>query len=290
MLDVLPVQQFSEEKVQVPSGVAVLAGRLFLPIGPASGAVILNPAMGVPQSYYRDFAHWVASERHMVCLTYDYRDFGASKRTKTRHSDATMSDWGLIDQQSSRDYLSDRFPELPLTVVGHSLGGLTLMFQERLDRIDRAITVASGAVSVNDHPWPYQALARFFWYGAGPVATTLWGYLPGTKLGFGADLPADVYWEWRRWSTTDSAYVFDLVDSLTEPAWPSEKPIKMLSLSDDDLCAPRSVERLAAIYGSGAVIETIDPARERLGAIGHLSLFQRKNAVLWPKIIEAEKR
>ena len=90
------------EDVRFAAGDAALAGRLYHPAGPARAAVVLNGATGVPQGYYRHFARWLAAERQMACLTYDYRDFGASARMHPRRSQATMADWALADQPAAR--------------------------------------------------------------------------------------------------------------------------------------------------------------------------------------------
>ncbi len=151
----------AEENVRIASDMATLAGTLFPPIGSPRAAVILHGATGVPARFYAHFARWLAATRDIACLTYDYRDFGASG--SARGSRATMTDWGIHDQQAARDWLRARLPQVPLWVIGHSLGGMMLPYQTGLDGIARVVTVASGAVHVADHPWPYRAFAHAFW-------------------------------------------------------------------------------------------------------------------------------
>ncbi len=286
MLDQMPVVKVITETVQIPSDMGMMIGKLYAPDGPADRAVLINGATGVPQKYYRDFAKWLAAERNMFCLTYDYRDFGASRRGDLRGSEVDMAAWGLTDQQSARDYLCNRFPELSLTVIGHSLGGMMLPFQQNLDRIDRVITVASGAVHYRHHPWPYQALARIFWFGPGPVFTSAFGYLPGTKLGFGADLPAEVYWQWRRWCTSETFYFGDIGTTLPEPNWPGHIPVKMVQIADDQVCPSASIDKLSPEYGTPVQRAVIDPVEIGTGPIGHLSAFTARNAAAWPEILK----
>jgi len=132
----------------------------------------------------------------MACLTYDYRGFGASATGPIRQSQVLLSDWALIDQAVARAAMRALYPGLPLRVIGHSLGGLTMPLQHRLEEIDHVITIASGRVHVRDRPWPYQTFAHLFWFGHVPVLKRLLGYLPGRLLGFGADLPSAFYWQW----------------------------------------------------------------------------------------------
>ena len=88
------------ERIEIASDGARLAGRLVRPAGMPRAAVVLHAATGVPARFYRRFADWLAAERDIVCLTYDYRDFGASG--DPRGSPATMTDWGVRDQQAAR--------------------------------------------------------------------------------------------------------------------------------------------------------------------------------------------
>ena len=177
-----------EKPVAIASQDGHLNGTLYVSETPRAIAV-LHPATGVPHSYYRHFARWLAAEQAVTCLTYDYRGFGASATGRVRKVRLRMSDWGIDDQQSARNWLSQRFPGIPLWVIGHSLGGFMLGYQTGLDHIDRVIAVSSGPVHVRDHPWPYQAAARLFWYGLGPALVATAGYVPNRLSGLGADIP-----------------------------------------------------------------------------------------------------
>ena len=115
------------------AGDAMLAGRLYHPAGPARAAVVLNGATGVPQGYYRHFARWLAAERQMACLTFDYRDFGASARMHPRRSQATMAEWALADQPAARTEMQRRYAGVPLLVIGHSLGAMLMPLQDGLE-------------------------------------------------------------------------------------------------------------------------------------------------------------
>mgnify|MGYP003632597911 FL=1 len=115
-----------------------------------------------------------------MVLIWDYRDFGASGRVK--RSTATMTDWGLHDATAVRDWLCARAGVLPVWVIGHSLGGMTMGFQPRTEHLERIITVAAGFGHVTDHPWPFQAKAWLLWYLLGPMGIALRGYLPGKVL------------------------------------------------------------------------------------------------------------
>ncbi|MFA3916916.1 alpha/beta hydrolase family protein [Ruegeria hyattellae] len=268
------------------AGPATLSGKLFLPIGDPVAAVVINSATGVPQSYYRHFARWLAESHGMAVLTYDYRDFETSRSGPLRTSRVKMSDWILIDMPAARAEVRRRFPGTSLWVIGHSLGAMAMPMQDGIEDISRMISVCSGLVHHGDHPWPYQGLARLFWFGHGPLATRLAGYLPGRLIGFGPDLPAGVYWEWRRWCTSRDSYLPDAGWTLPQPNWRrSDAPVKMVTLTDDDVCPAVASERLARLFDGRATLVPLEPSAFGLRKVGHLGVFTRANAALWPEII-----
>lgn len=277
----------THQPVTFPSGPATLVGELTLPSAPPTRAILINSAAGVSQGFYRKFVTWLAETLGAVCLTYDYRDFGASRAGPLRHSTTTMADWGIYDGQAARDWLTRRYPDLSLWVIGHSLGGMMIPFQNRLDKIERLIAVASGPVHVSNHPWPYQVLARSFWYGHGPMLASMFGYLPGRLSGLGADLPKGVYTQWRRWCTTPTFVEKDIGRALPplNPT-PLTADFKLLTLADDVMIPATQAPRMLDLYSHAARRHVnITPADHGLSKIGHFGAFSRRNKVIWPQII-----
>ena len=212
------------EPITIASPGARLQGTLFAPQTAPKAAIVLHGAVGVPAGYYRAFATWL-TEQGYACLTYDYRDFGASLHRPLRHSRARLQDWGLLDQAAALATLRARLPDVPIWVIGHSLGGTMLGFHP-MAGVARVITVASGLVTLRDHPWPYRAMAAWFWYGLPRLATAAMGYLPGRAMGMGPDLPAGVYRQWRRWCLRPGFWLGDVgrtlpaPDNAALPHWP----------------------------------------------------------------------
>lgn len=268
---------------------AELGGTLFLPPFRPRAALVLNGATGVPQTLYQAFAHWVAAERGIAVLTYDYRGMGRSAETGLRTCYATMSDWGLRDNAAARTHLRRAVPDVPLWVMGHSLGAMMLPMQDDISGIDRVIGLGSGLVHYMDHPWPYRGFAMLFWFGFPPLAARIFGYMPGRALGFGADMPTTAYNEWREWCTTPDVFGGPIKQKLPNPEWSrSGAPVRLISISDDDLVPQICTQRLAALYDGKAVIERIDPADFGLGKVGHIAAFSRRNSALWDTILGAD--
>lgn len=274
------------EDFRFRSGPSDLSARLYRPTGEASVAVVLNGATGVPRDYYAHFARWLAAERGMACLTYDYRDFGQSLTGRLKDSPVTMADWALTDMPAARAEMRRRFAGLPLWVIGHSVGGMLGPLQPGIEEIDRMICVCSGLVHHADHPWPYQALARLFWFGHVPLLVRVAGYLPGRLVGFGADLPPKVYWQWRKWCTSRKSYLPEAGVSLPAADWNrSGAPVDMIAFADDQVIPPKCVWRLAEVYGDQARRRELDPKSFGLKSVGHLGAFTRRNAAVWPALI-----
>ncbi|MEM7641186.1 MAG: alpha/beta fold hydrolase [Pseudomonadota bacterium] len=243
---------------------------------------VLNGATGVPARFYGTFADWLAGQG-VACLTYDYRDFGWSG--SPRNSPATMTDWGVRDQQAARDHVAAAVPGVPLWVIGHSLGGMMLPFQTGLDRIDRVICVAAGAVHVSDHPWPYQALARAFWAPGLVTLSRRLGRLPAKALGVGHDIPAGVYAQWRLWCLSRAFHGADPDLGVARPDGLA-CPMRVVAVSDDDLCPPKSVWRLMRAYPAAYKSQmVIRPDAVGLARIGHLDVLGAKGAPCWPRIM-----
>lgn len=264
-------------------GPAPLAGTLFRPGRAPRAAVVIHAATGTPAGFYHAFAEWLAAERGMAALAYDYRGTGRSAPAPR----ATMSDWGIADQQAARDWLAAALPDAPLWVVGHSLGGMMLPYQTGLDRVARTICVASGAVHLSDHPWPYRAVAASFWFGPAALAARLLGRVPGRIAGLRGDvsIPAPAFRQWRTWCTDRRFHGAD-------PALPAPDatalggPVRLVAVEDDALCPPRAVWRLGDRLYGGTMRERRSLAPQG-AAIGHHGVFRRAHARRWPDLVDA---
>jgi predicted alpha/beta hydrolase len=263
-----------------------LVGRLFLPDGNPVRAIVLHPAVGAVQDFYARFAAWLATEHRAAVLTYDYRDFGASATRPLRQSRASMAIWGAIDQDAALDALCARFPALPVWVVGHSHGGMYVPFHAQAERVERIVTIAAGLPYWLKHPASYMPAVLAFWWLIGPAATALLGYLPGRAIGLGADLPPEVYWQWRRWCLKPGYYRADWGRALPVPDLTRVTcDVTLVALADDPMMPPERVRALATSYPAARVThQVIAPSDICVPAIGHMRLFSERNAAAWPLV------
>ena len=264
-----------------------ISGQFFLPDANPCLAIVIHPATGVPQRQYVKFARWLSAEKRAAVLIYDYRGMGSSRQGKLSQVKLCMSDWGVDDQSAALDFLCESFPDLPIWVIGHSLGGVCLPWHKRAGEVSRLVAIASGPANIFRHPWSYMPQVLAFWYLAGPLLTALYGYLPGRMIGLGADLPRNVYWQWRRWCLSRSFYRVDWGGKMPMPDLTRVKAdIKLVGINDDVMVTPASVQMLATTYPTAKLRYTeIYPKSFGLEAIGHIGVFSERCKAVWPTLI-----
>ena len=158
------------------------------------GAVLLVPAMATPASFYRAMAGWLA-DAGFLTLTFDYRGTGGPAELRAEKGDIVR--WAG-DAASALESLVQRADGLPVTWIGHSLGGQVLPFAHH-GLVDRVVAVSSG----NGY-WRYNVpavrrRAPLLWHTLAPTAIAATGYFPGRRLGIIGDVPPNVMRQWRRW-------------------------------------------------------------------------------------------
>jgi predicted alpha/beta hydrolase len=238
--------------------------------GGGKRAVLIMPATGVPQSYYAKYAAYLA-ERGFTVLTFDYRGIGRSRNGDVRASKARMRDWALLDARAAWRFLGTH----PILVVGHSFGGQALGLLPEPGRIAAALLVGSQSGYWRNWPlrgrlwmWPATHIAL-------PAVAKLLGYFPGSRLGFGEDLPPGVALEWASWCRQPQY----LVGALGVHAGYARvrAPLRAYAISDDPFAPLPAVEALAVLYPN-ARWQTRRLAPRELGVkdIGHFGFFRER--------------
>jgi predicted alpha/beta hydrolase len=263
------------EKVVATDGTGIAAKFYFPQNRTIKGAVLIAPAMSVPQSYYQPFAEWLTQEGYLAA-TFDYRGTGESREGSLRGYKADILDWAKLDCGAMLDALSARAPQLPLYWVGHSLGGQILGFLPGRERIAKAITVATGSGYWLDNAAPLRRRVWWLWFFVAPVATALFGYFPGAKLRKVGDLPKGVIEQWRRWCLNKDYAVGDGEHMRAQFA-AVRTPIVSLSFPDDELMSARNTESIHGFYvNAPRTMKRIAAADIGARRIGHFGFFRRE--------------
>ena len=245
----------------------------------APGVLIL-PATGVPQGYYAKFAGWLAQQGFQV-MTFDYRGIGQSLRGHVRSVRARMRDWALLDAAAALDFL-----ESPrVRIVGHSFGGQALGLLPA-ERIASALVV--GSQSGYWRNWP--PLGRMWMWPVThfllPGMARLHGYFPGSRFGFGEDLPKGVAIEWASWCRHPTYLIgaLGVEDAYARFA----APLRAYAFSDDPFGPLSAVKKLLELYpNSPAELRHMAPADLGVRRIGHFGFFREQfRDTLWPEARE----
>ena len=270
-----------------------LAGTLHAPDGAPVAALVVNGGTGIPARFYGRFARR-AAERGFATLTYDYRGVGGSAPDSLRGYDATYRDWGQLDVPGAIDWLTGRYPGLPLAAVGHSAGGQQLGLAPNVDRVRAAVFVTVSTGYWRGMPTRYRWLTLAIWKAYLPLASRLVGYAPARAIGWGENLPAGVAREWGAWCL-EPDYMAATFDGTGRRPTPDGAPfgptyfdraafpIRAYTFPDDPISTPANVPPMMALYDQ-ATVEAVDTAPSELGVpeIGHLGFFRSDvGAPLW---------
>jgi predicted alpha/beta hydrolase len=281
-----PLQLTTEDGAQI-------AARVYRPDSQSTStraAVLIAPAMGVHQQFYRPFARWLAEQGYLT-LTFDYRGMGESRPVHVRDSlrgfQADLFDW-VRDYDAALVAAGDMAPGLPLYVVGHSLGAQLPGMLPHRDRISGLVSVASGSGYWRDNAPGARRFVLYFWYFAVPLATRLWGYFPGRRLRKVGDLPKGVILQWRRWCLNPRYHVGAEGEPVRAAFEQARFPVVALSMTDDELMTERGTRVLVDCYANAPRrIERIAPADVQARRIGHFGFFREQfESTLWRRTAE----
>jgi predicted alpha/beta hydrolase len=266
-----------------------IAARFFAPPAAARGAVLVVPAMGTPQEFYRPFAEWLARQG-FLSATFDYRGTGLSRRGDLRGFKADLFDWAKLDCAAMVAALADRANGAPLTWIGHSLGGQILALVPNRERVAKAITVATGSGYWLENVPGLRLKVWWLWFFVVPVALRLCGYFPGKALRKVGDLPHGVMAQWRRWCL-DREYAVGAEGEAVRAQYASVRtPIVSLSFADDEMMSLANTESIHGFYSAAPrKMQRIAPHDVGAERIGHFGFFRaRFEESLWRRVLLPE--
>lgn len=261
-----------------------IASMRFNASGRLKGHLIVAGATGVPQGFYRRFAEY-ASSQGFTTLTFDYRGIGKSSPPNLKGFDASFLDWAHLDLAAAVNEMAK--DTVPLFMVGHSFGGHALGLLPNHHLVTRFYTFATGAGWHGWMPFFESLRVRLMWNVIMPILTRWKGYLPGSMLRLGEDLPMGVYRQWRRWCRFPH-YFFDdpRMPHIAEKYAQVRTPIVAANALDDLWSPPRSRDAFVQSYRN-APIERIDlDPKPFTGGIGHMGYFRQKAQPLWDAVLD----
>lgn len=263
----------------------VLAAHHWQPEGMPRAVVVINPATAVKAAYYHRYARFLA-ENGFAVLTYDYRGIGASRQGSLRRwRHVSKLDWGRYDCEAALTWARQAYPDLPLHLVAHSIGGLLLGLAPSGAAVQRAFTVGSQYAYWPDYG-PGKPLMWLRWHVLMPLLTAVLGYFPARRLGWHEDLPAGAAYEWAfRPASLEKSYRRHVRGGADPLAHFDGFRGEMLavSITDDPFGTPAAIRRLLGYYrGARRHHVHLSPAAAGVEAIGHFAWFhERFRPTLW---------
>ncbi|MEW5834072.1 MAG: alpha/beta fold hydrolase [Pseudomonadota bacterium] len=216
-------------------------------VSPASGrmprrVLLWLPAMGVPARHYLPLADRLA-QQGIATAIHEWRGIGSSDRRAGRRCNWGYRELLELDLAATLAIARAQWPETPMVIGGHSLGGQlgALCAAMHPTAFAGLVLVASG--SPFWRAFPRGLLIRIA-YGAAPLLATLRGHLPGRRLGFAGNEARGVTADWARSGRTGRYVVAGLDVDLEHALSRLDLPVLGIRLVDDWLVPPASLDWL----------------------------------------------
>ena len=244
--------------------------------------IIVGPATGAPQGYYRGFAEYAADYPDFDVVTFDYRGIGKSLDGSVIDSKAKMSDWGKYDLEAVINWGDKRYDKIFL--IGHSVAGQIFPKAASKNRITAAYFVGAQSAYLGCWRGLWLLYVLIFWYILIPVTTFIYDYLPGWAMDGNIPIPKKAALEWRKWGTHRGGVLQGNPETIQQ--FESVKiPIHFVNIEDDKLLGPsKATQRLMHQYRNAVTtFQFISPKNLKLKHIGHFGFFKPKfKKPLWP--------
>lgn len=264
-----------------------LAARLFLPESlPGSGevcrVVVIATALGVPQMFYWDHARWL-TQHGLAVYTFDFRGMGLSAPGSLKGYQADLLDWAQRDAPAVLDEAARRFPGVPVSWFGHSMGGILFGAIPPHPSVDRVVTLGSGHGHRHWLAKPLRYYVGLLWHVVMPLSIARHGYFAGRRLNAVGDLPAGVALQWRRWAMHRDFVVSHSV-AIRQAYAAVTVPMTVVMLTDDELATNDGVRRHHSHYTHAPQTHVrLRPREHGVNRIGHFDFFRADRArAVWP--------
>lgn len=260
----------THHQIAASDGLA-LAARIFQPDTAPAGVVVINAGTCLPQAFYEPVARFLSTQS-LVAITYDYRGVGESRPASLRGFDASIHDWAAKDMKGVIDWATTKWPNMPVNLLAHSMGGQIIGLCESITKVSKIATVASSY----GNPHFYEATFKKRTQRALPLLPLVlgvMGYVPAKLIG-GEDWPKGVAQQWRAWGQQSDKSFSELV---TQAGWDHRfgdivQPFRAYFIGDDDIATEKTIPFYQRDFArSDLTVSVIRP--EPGQRIGHFGFF-----------------
>ena len=250
----------------------VIAATLLSPTDKEVRAVIqFHSGTVIRKEFYLKFCSYLCDCGYIVIL-FDYRGVGASRPVNLRGFKASISDWGQKDATSVLNWIRNKYPDTPIHLLAHSMGGQLMGLMPNWAEFDKITVLASSVGNWNRFSPAYKRKAKWSSLLLFPITLPLFGYAPGI-FGLGQDWPKEVALEWSEISRRElliSEYM-DGIHGHTE-YHRIDKSIVAIFFEDDHMATPLTVNDFGLYLSSANV---------RSSFFKGCNIWLRKNWTFW---------
>src|SRR6516162_1820546 len=223
-------------------------------------------------------------ERSAHCCSRQCRAAPLSASTALPASSASFISSSPPTVPAALESLIQRYPQLPLATLGHSVGGQLIgcMPNQARARAHVMIATSTGYWRRQRVPFRYQTL--LFWKLYGPLMLRRLGYLPRGVVWSGEPLPPGVFLQWRQWCLSAAAFGSALDEDLSDAGFAAVRtPLLSWGFTDDPIATPAAVAALLKSYANATIERRwTAPAEVGVRAIGHHGFFaEQHRESLW---------
>lgn len=264
-----------------------LSAILLAPENPKA-LIQFNSATAVPKEFYRALATFFAEKKY-ACLLYDYRGVCDSQpKEGLKNCSYDLLDWGRKDMATGISFLKNKYPNLPLFFVSHSVGGQLIPFVPNIDEVSGMVCVATSSGFRGDMPSSNKFRSLLFFDIIAPIVHLIYGYSKLKPFGLMEDMPKSVTNTWKNWCKYPD-YFYHPSNAKGVPELQNSKvfnfPITAITATDDDICSSQNVENLWRHVKTKTPVDFkwLKPEDFGLKTIGHFNFFRRRKLnSLWP--------
>jgi predicted alpha/beta hydrolase len=194
--------------------------------------------MGVPGHYYYPLLR-ALSAGGLNAAVFDLRGQGESSVRATGGTDFGYDEIARYDLPAAIDTAAKLYPDSPLFVLGHSLGGqmACLYAGANTDRIAGVILVACGSCYFGNWAFPAN-LFVLLGTSAAQVIAGIVGFFPGQQLGFGGRQARRLIRDWATQARTGRYAAWGNHTDFELVLAQFERPVLAININGDQL-APR---------------------------------------------------
>lgn len=259
-----------------------ISATLFTKEARSPHLIIIGPATGAPQYYYKSFAEYASGYADFDVVTFDYRGIGESLYGSVIDCPAKMSDWGEKDLKAVIKWADDKYEKI--FMIGHSVAGQIFPKATNNKRITAAYFVGAQSAYYGHWKGLWKVYISCFWHVIIPVVTFTFDYLPGWTMGGNIPIPKKVALEWRKWGLHKKGVIQSHPDMIRKFE-AVRIPMHFVTINDDKLLAPAAAtQKLMNAYTNAVTsYQFIKPKDLGLKRIGHFGFFKKSfKKQLWP--------